>query len=62
MSVLKTTAAATIAAVLLNACAGEENPEGVIPEGHRKALEKAEGVEDQLEDALQQRGQEIEEN
>ena len=62
MSTLKLTAAALIAAGLLTACAQDENPEGVIPEGYKSALDKAEGVEDKLQDSLQMRGQEVEES
>lgn len=31
-------------------CAKEEKPEGVIPEGYKKSMEKAEAVEQQLQD------------
>lgn len=46
-----TTAAAVI--LLLTACADKESEAGVIPEGYKSALEKAQGVESQLQDTLQ---------
>ena len=37
--------------VTLLACGAKEEPTGVIPEGHQKALEKAKDVENLLEDS-----------
>ncbi len=34
----------------VSGCAKEENPEGVIPEGYKKSMEKAGAVEQQLQD------------
>ena len=62
MSILKTTVITVFATVLLAACAQEENPEGVIPEGYKNAMEKAKGVEDKLQDSLQMREQEVEDS
>ena len=62
MSILKTTLIAAFATGLLVACAQEENPEGVIPEGYKNAIEKAKGVEDKLQDSLQMRDQEVDES
>ena len=41
-----------ILAILLavSGCAKEEEPEGVIPEGYKKSMEKADAVEQQLQD------------
>jgi hypothetical protein len=62
MSILKTITVAVFTSLLLAACAQEEKPEGVIPEGYKSALDKAQGVEGKLEDAMQQQGQAIEES
>jgi hypothetical protein len=59
MTVLRITAAAAITSLLLVACAKEEKPEGVIPEGYKSALDKAQGVEGKLEDAMQLQGQQM---
>lgn len=49
---IRTRTVGLILATLLTAsgCAKEENPEGVIPEGYKKSMEKAEAVEQQLQD------------
>lgn len=39
---------------------GGDNSEGVIPEGYKQSMEKAEGVEQSLQDATQLRMQELE--
>jgi len=44
---------------MLSACARQEEPEGVIPAGYQSALEKAQGVEGQLQDAMQKQAQDI---
>jgi major membrane immunogen (membrane-anchored lipoprotein) len=62
MSILKTITVAVFTSLLLAACAQEEKPEGVIPEGYKSALDKAQGVEGKLEDAMQQQGQAIDES
>ena len=49
---------ATIALLLslgLTACGGSDEPEGVIPQGQLDAMEKAENVEDVLQQAEEQR-------
>jgi hypothetical protein len=56
---LKFTLAATTVALLLGACAREEKPEGVIPQGYKDAVNKAQGVEGTLQDSLQMRDEEI---
>ena len=40
---------ATVLAVL--ACSPQEDPEGVIPEGYKDAVNKAQSVEDKLQNA-----------
>ena len=59
---MKKTSFTTIAvlALALAACAREESKEGVIPEGYKSAVEKAQGVEDTLNDALQKESGEME--
>ena len=61
MKLLKMTAAAAAAALLISACSQQESEEGVIPEGYKSAVEKAQGVEGTLEDTMQQRGEQMEE-
>ena len=62
MNVLKMTLAAATATVLLSACSQKESEEGVIPEGYKSAVEKAQGIEGQLEDTMQMRRQEMDES
>ncbi|MDH4041043.1 MAG: hypothetical protein OEV88_10355 [Gammaproteobacteria bacterium] len=62
MGILKLTAVAAISSLLLAGCAQEEKPDGVIPEGYKSALDKAQGVEGKLEDAMQQQGRAIDES
>ena len=52
--------AIAVLALALAACAREESKEGVIPEGYKSAVEKAQGVEDTLNDALQKESGEME--
>lgn len=63
MTSMKILVAALLAAGLL-ACGSDnsdEKPEGVIPEHQLKSLEKAEGVEQALQDAQDKRDKEMEE-
>ena len=39
-------------ALLVLACSPQENPEGVIPQGYKDAVDKAQGVEDKLQGAV----------
>ncbi len=55
-----TTAAAAI--LILGACSQQESEEGVIPEGYKSAVEKAQGVEGQLEDTMQMQREEMDES
>ena len=59
MNNLKLISTALALTVLLSACARQEEPEGVIPAGYQSALEKAQGVEGQLQDAMQKQAQDI---
>jgi len=59
MNNLKLMSTALVLTVMLSACAREEKAEGVIPAGYKSALEKAEGVEGELEDAMQMQAREI---
>lgn len=54
---------AVLAGVLVACGSGdkEEKPTGVIPEHQLKALEKAEGVEQMMQDAQEKRDKEMEE-
>jgi len=61
MDILRTTALVALTSLLLSACAQEEKPEGVIPEVYKGALDKAQGIEGNLEDAVQRQGQQIDE-
>ncbi|MCB1707525.1 MAG: hypothetical protein KDI10_02160 [Halioglobus sp.] len=60
MNSLKSAVPAVITVLLLSGCAQEEKPEGVIPEGYKSALDKAQRVEGKLEDTMQLRDQEME--
>jgi outer membrane murein-binding lipoprotein Lpp len=55
-----TITAVVVLTLALAGCAKEENKEGVIPEGYKSAVEKAKGVEDTLNDAMQKQAEEIE--
>jgi len=39
----------------LAGCTKDEDPEGVIPEGYKRSMEKAHGVEQQLQDTADRR-------
>ncbi|MCB1695157.1 MAG: hypothetical protein H6984_02900 [Pseudomonadales bacterium] len=60
MNSLKSAMPVIVTVLLLSGCAQEEKPEGVIPEGYKNALDKAQGVEGKLEDTMQLREQEME--
>ncbi len=47
--------------VLYQASGGDDNP-GVIPEGYQQSLEKAQGVEQTVQDAAQRQLQELDQN
>jgi major membrane immunogen (membrane-anchored lipoprotein) len=53
---------ALAAALILGACSQKESEEGVIPEGYKSAVEKAKGVEGQLEDTMQMHREEMDES
>ena len=36
--------------VIVSGCAKEEEPEGVIPEGYKKSMEKADALEQKLQE------------
>jgi major membrane immunogen (membrane-anchored lipoprotein) len=55
-------ATAVAATLLLGACSQKESEEGVIPEGYKSAVEKAEGVEGKLEDTMQMHREEMDES
>jgi uncharacterized protein involved in high-affinity Fe2+ transport len=56
---IKLISSALMLAVMLSACARQEEPEGVIPAGYKSALEKAQGVEGTLQDAMEMQAEEI---
>jgi major membrane immunogen (membrane-anchored lipoprotein) len=56
-----TITAAAAALLILGACSQQESEEGVIPEGYKSAVEKAQGVEGKLEDTMQMHREEIDE-
>jgi hypothetical protein len=60
--IVKLISTALVLVAVLSACSREEEPEGVIPAGYRSAVDKAEGVEGKLQDALQTRTQEIDDS
>ena len=60
MNSLKSAMPVIVTVLLLSGCAQEEKPEGVIPEGYKSALDKAQRVEGKLEDTMQLREQEME--
>ncbi len=53
-------AAALVLMAVLAGCMKEEEPEDAIPEGYKKSLEKAEQVEQKMQDAAEQRMQDLE--
>lgn len=55
MNKLTMTGAAVLAALSLTGCSSEKEPEGVIPQGYKDAMDKADSVEDKLQDAAQLR-------
>ena len=59
MNNIKLMSTALALTVMLSACAPQEEPEGVIPAGYQSALEKAEGVEGKLQDAMHNQAEEI---
>ena len=50
-------AAALVLCMALAACMKDEEPEDAIPEGYKKSMEKAEQVEQKMQDAAEQRMQ-----
>ena len=52
--------AALLLLVSLGACVKDEEPEDAIPEGYKRSLEKADAVEQQLQDTANQRLGELE--
>lgn len=62
MNFLKTATATALAALLLAGCSQEEKTEGVIPEAYKSAVDKAAGVENTLNDAMQLQDQAIEQS
>lgn len=50
MNYLMITGTLTLA-LLLSACGNDDKPEGVIPDGYKSAVNKAESVEGELQDA-----------
>ena len=53
-------AAVVMLTMALTACMKDEEPEDAIPEGYKKSLEKAEQVEQKMQDAAEQRMQGLE--
>ena len=53
-------ALALVVLVLMNYSKDKGDPEGVIPEGYERSLEKAQGVEQTLQDAAEGRLQDME--
>ena len=53
-------AVALSAVLLLSACSRQDSEDGVIPEGYKSAVEKAQGVEGTLEDTMQMHAKEME--
>jgi len=51
--------AIALLSLFIVACGAQEEPTGVIPEGHLKALEKANNVEDLLNDAQKKQLEEV---
>jgi len=56
---IKLITSAFMLTVMLSACARQAEPEGVIPAGYKSALEKAEGVEGTLQDAMEMQAEAI---
>lgn len=59
---LLTIATAAAAILILGACSQQESEEGVIPEGYKSAVEKAQGVEGKLKDTMQMHREEMDES
>jgi len=59
---IKLISSALVLTVMLSACARQEEPEGVIPAGYKSALDKAEGVEGTLQDAMEKQAEEIDQS
>jgi hypothetical protein len=55
MSKLSATSLTLILSLSLTACVKQEPDEDAIPEGYKRSLEKAEGVEKTLQDTAQKR-------
>jgi hypothetical protein len=53
-------ATALVLSMALSACMKDEEPEDAIPEGYKKSMEKAEQVEQKMQDAAEQRMQGLE--
>ena len=53
-------AAVVMLTMALTECMKDEEPEDAIPEGYKKSLEKAEQVEQKMQDAAEQRMQGLE--
>lgn len=62
MDNIKLISSALVLTVMLSACARQEEPEGVIPAGYKSALDKAEGVEGTLQDAMEKQAEEIDQS
>ena len=54
MKYLKTAGIALLLPLMIAGCSSNEEPTGVIPEGYKQAVNKAENVEDKLQDAAEQ--------
>jgi len=59
MPMFNKVSAIALLALFITACGAQEEPTGVIPEGHLKALEKANNVEDMLNDAQKKQREEV---
>jgi outer membrane protein assembly factor BamE (lipoprotein component of BamABCDE complex) len=55
-------AVALVLTTALAACMKDEEPEDAIPEGYKKSMEKAEQVEQKMQDAAEQRMQGLEDD
>jgi ABC-type uncharacterized transport system auxiliary subunit len=55
-------AAVLMLSTTLAACMKDEEPEDAIPEGYKKSMEKAEQVEQKMQDAADQRMQALEDD
>ena len=52
---------AAITVLILGACAEQESDEGIIPQGYKTAVEKAQGVEGKLQETMEMHGEEMNE-